>query len=148
MFKTKTIQGIEITSAQMAARWGAKLVNRLGRVLGPAIGPVAMSLAHSGEAGLAGIDVATLGPALSDVFAKLDDAEADSLMVAIFRGSRARVGDMFVELDSVEAIDQVFGSNIKALYLALWFALEVSFADFFGAASTTLARPAGAAASG
>lgn len=139
--ESKTIDGIEVTCVQHGVFDGLALGTKLGKLLGPALAKAqGLSVAD---------DVSKLAPALSELFSRLDGAEAQSLLAELLSGSVALYagpnGPVSMALGKRDAIELVFAGNLPAAIKAAVFAAQVNFSNFFGAAlaaASTSATPA------
>lgn len=122
----KTIGDLEITVTQFPALKSFSLLARLGKVIAPALGKVQGLTLES--------DVSALGPALAELFSRLDEADASALVRDVLASSHAVYDGKLVPLDRAETIDLVFSGRMRLLLEVLRFALEVNYGDFFGGA--------------
>jgi hypothetical protein len=134
--EVRTINGLEVTTVQLPPTRAYRLLAKLGRILTPSLGALNGKKLDS----LKSLDFADLGPALSAMFAQLDDASADALMLetlastsVVTRGDNGQL--IKFDLTSKAWIDVAFAGDVMALLLTMKFALEVNFASFFVASA-------------
>jgi hypothetical protein len=134
--EVRQINGFEVTTVQLPPTRAYRLLAKVGRVLTPTLG----ALGGKKLDGLKSIDFADLGPALSAMFAQLDDAAADALMLetlastsVVTRGDNGQL--IKYDLTSKAWIDLAFAGDVMALLLTMKFALEVNFRSFFAASA-------------
>lgn len=139
--KDVEIRGAQFRITQLPPMRSLKLLNKLGRMLGP-------SLAHLGNAvggGAAGdfdilksaIDFGEIGAAAGALFERLsDDAAFDATFRELLSGvvvlGAAGVQPLFSGA-STATFDAVFADHPADAYKLALAALEVNYADFFGA---------------
>lgn len=125
--KTKEIDGFKVRVTQHPARKATRLLAKVGRTIGPALGAMrGMKAADLKK------DVADLAPLISTLFAQLTDEDVDSLVVDIL--SYTTVVDLEANIhhmSDAKQIDAVFTGELRTLMATLAFALEVNFRDFF-----------------
>lgn len=110
------------TTTQLPALQAFKLLAKLGKLMGPALGALkGVKLTQ---------DKSKLVPALTTLLAGLDPDDSEALVVQILAGTIAIHGGKVVELKQA-AIDSVFGGRLILLFQVMAFALEANFADFF-----------------
>ncbi len=126
MLKTenRTIDGLEFTTTQLPAMTAFGLIPRLGRVVAPTLTKLTT---------MNGAD--DVGPALAELFSKLDPDEAQALTRDLLRATSVKINGKVVPLDRDETINIAFGGRLTLLLKAVWFAVQVNFADFLEAAS-------------
>ena len=137
--KSMTIDGYEVRCTQHPARRATRLLAKIGRVVGPAI-TNAQAAGVSMES-----NIAALGPALSALFAELDDQAADTLLCEILSNSSITMpndsGQMVsFDLSKPEMIDLAFSGKLGTMMSCAKFALEVNFGSFFAAAARIVAQ--------
>lgn len=134
----RTIDGLDVTVAQLPPRKGFKLGVKLFKYVGPAIAQMG---------GEEEVDLERLKPVLMSLMHSLDDDELEAIMLQVFETAYV-VRDVDgkatkFELNNPAKIDAAFEDKLPAMFQALMFALEVNFADFFsgdapnGAGATT-----------
>lgn len=139
--KDVEIRGVQFRITQLPPMRSLKLLNKLGRMLGP-------SLAHLGNAvggGAAGdfdllksaIDFGEIGAAAGALFERLaDDAAFDATFRELLSGvvviGSAGVQPLFSGASS-GTFDTVFAEHPADAYKLALSVLEVNYADFFGA---------------
>lgn len=134
----RTIDGLEVRSAQLPALRTLALSAKLGRVAAPALGRLGgLSLRSS---------VADLIPAIMDLCSRLGEGEVESLATEILAATSVTVDDgkgpRLVTLNNRQAIDSVFSGRFRTMLYVIVFALEVNYSDFF-AESPAPGTPAG-----
>ncbi len=125
--ESQEIGGIKFDTRQLPAMRAFKLLTRLLKVVGPALGA------------LSGLDPSTsldsAGPALAGALAKLDPDEASSLVLQILAGTKAWIMDTNglkgVDLMTQDSIDLVFGGKLKTMLQVIVFVCRCNFSDFF-----------------
>lgn len=122
---TRTIDDLEVHSSQLPALRAFALFARMGKVLAPALGKM-QGLSMQA-------DVSALGPALSELFSRLDGAEAKELAKEILCATVVLVEGKRLTLSTDEAINMVFNGKLRTFIKTMAFALEVNFADFIAA---------------
>lgn len=130
MLKTdeRDIDGLHVTSTQLPPMRSIALMTRMGRVVLPALAKLdGFSLATLRQA-----DLGSLGPMISDLFARLSDEDAARMIREILVATSVRTPDgKNVELINDGAIDKAFAGRLPALLAAIKFALEVNYSGFF-----------------
>ena len=125
---------IRVFCTQHAAMPGFKLMQRLGKALGPAMGQL-KGLALKDDASAA-------APALGALFGALNEDEFEALARDLLSGCMVTgVGPKVVNLNNLENINLVFGGRLLTMLKVMVFAAKTNFADFFKALGTT-AKPA------
>lgn len=122
--QTKTIDGVAYAVTQLPARRAARLLNRLLRVFGPALGGLAG--AAKGGASLETADLSSVGPVLEGLFARLSEDEQDHLINELL--ATATVDGKEV----LPVLDLHFQGRLGALFKLVGFAVKVNFEDFSG----------------
>ncbi len=118
----KKIEGLEVSTTQLPALRAFALLARLGKVIGPALSK------------MSGMNMESdIGPVLGELFANLDPAESSDLVLEVLISTQVIIDNRREELNNQEAVDRVFGGNLKAMLLTMGFALKVNYSDFFGA---------------
>lgn len=114
---------IQAHSTQLPALRAFKLMTRLGKLLGPAMGQLkGVKLKAKADA---------LLPVLTALFESLEPDEADGLAQQILEGTHVVAGGKAVTLNSAPAIDAVFGGRLLLMLRVMAFAVEVNYRDFF-----------------
>jgi hypothetical protein len=142
--ETKEIDGISITTEQLRPTRAYRLAWRLVKVLGPVLGQFIPAAAADGASMRDVVGAARkAGPALlGAAFAEIDDdAIAGALTSELLSLTTATLDGKRYELAREDARDTVFDGRLPALFRAVWFALEVNFADFFVDASSSGGSP-------
>lgn len=128
----------EITCIKLEPVPAYLLLAKVGKIIVPAI------LAAQGLTGKS--DAADLIPAINRLFESLTPELANTLMLDLLRSCTCIRPDDAGERErhdllDVKRINRAFRGNLKAMLLAMKFAIEVNFGDFFAAsaavASTT-----------
>ena len=127
--KTKTIDGEDFTFYQLNPFKANRLLIKLVKIAGPALGSLANSKDVKGVQGLmdSDFDAKALLDSLCD---KLDEDQVDS----IFKELLSQVhhsGEGSLEKEA--ACDVFFKGKINLMYKVVFAALEAQFGDFFGA---------------
>ncbi len=123
--ETRTIDGLEVTTTQLPVLRAFALFTKLGKVLAPA-------LARAADLQLdPDMDVSALAPALGELFAQLDPADATQLAHDVLISTSVVADGRITELSQSGAIDLVFGGRFLAFLKTMAFAIEVNFRDFF-----------------
>jgi hypothetical protein len=130
----ETINGIEVETTQFLPMRAHKLLMRLARVMGPALGEIAnVEVGELGE--ISKMNLASMGPALMRMFSEMDEATAEKLPLEILAGTTAVVTDANGnkrrhQLDSIDGFNQTFIGHGITHYLVMGFALKVNYARF------------------
>lgn len=125
--QTKVIDGLSVRVSQHPARKAARLLAKVGRTIGPAIGALRGMSADDLKK-----DVADLTPILSALFARLEDDVVDGLITDLLSCTSVTDVDGNVhQLATASKIDHVFTGRLRSLISACAFALEVNFKGFF-----------------
>lgn len=111
------------TTTQLPALRSFRLLTRLGKLMGPAIGRLK-------GVGLKS-DMSALLPALMSLFDNLEPDDVDSLTLQILEGTVVEVGGRPTVLSSTEGVNRVFGGRLFLMFKVMVFAIEVNFRDFF-----------------
>lgn len=128
--QTKTIDGVEYTVGMLPARRSARLLARIGRMVGPALGMVADKAGGIQAALEMKVDSNFFGPALEAFFIHTDGDAIDAVLMELAE----------VSLADGRQLKPIFDAHFmgKSMAMVLWarFALEVQYADFFGGKSS------------
>ncbi len=122
---TRTIAGMEVTTTQLPALRAFALLNKLGRILAPALAKAA-DLKVSTD-----MDVSALAPALGELFANLHPEESGQLAKEILAYTSVIHNGAKIDLGSANMIDHVFTGEFKGFLMTMLFAIQVNFSDFF-----------------
>lgn len=150
----KTIDGVNYTISQISATRSVKLLARLGRVLGPALGQIAgLVEGIDPEKSVADqeIDLNAAGDVVRALFATLDDAEIDGLLRELFSnvvafGDAKDLGFVGAFDGNLRNIDAHFSGRVDSLFRVAFASLEVNYGSFFGALAALAPRRKGKAA--
>ena len=130
----EVIHGIEVETTQFLPMRAHKLLMRLARVLGPALGEIAnVEIGEMGD--ISSLNLVSMGPALMRVFSEMDDVTAEKLPLEILAGTTAIVTDANGnkrkhQLGTVDGFDQAFIGQGIAHFMVMAFALKVNYARF------------------
>lgn len=127
---TEEICGLRVTSTQFPPMRAHKLLARLARVMGPALGEIAN--VDIGDDTITEFNLGSLGPALVRVFAEMDDAVAERLPLEILSLTTCidADGTSKHELGTLQGYNAAFAGMGAAPYLVMAFALKVNYARF------------------
>jgi hypothetical protein len=123
---------LEVSTVELSARKAAKL----GGMITGHVEPVFQKLPR--DASMQS-DLSALLPALGALFRSLDETAYDDLLLAVFQSTTATVDGRRIELfhdqrkRALENIDAAFGADLKLLFTAAAFVVEVNFGDFIAA---------------
>lgn len=134
MLKTekRVIGGLEVTTTQLPCRRAFALFARVGKVLGPALGDLDATTLTA----ILSKDTAAIAGPLGKVFTALDTNDATDLACEVLAFTSVLVKkrgqpDQNLSLDQPEMIDIAFAGKLRVMLMAMWFALEVNYRDFF-----------------
>lgn len=136
----KEIGGDKISVTQLPAMQAFKLLNRLGRVLSPALVKAVGGTGGGKVLDLGGMDIAMIGDALRSLFETLDDGELDKIVGGLLSTAQVFVADdrggKWVALAdannlSTSHFNVLYRGRLLDLVGALVFAIEVNYSDFF-----------------
>ncbi len=139
--ETKSIDGLELTTTLFPALQAFGLWVRLGKVLAPASDIIIPLLTGTASHTLLMSDA---GPAITSVFAQLDEGVAQSLTREMFQLTTVRHNNKIVQLVGDDSINLVFSGKLSTMLKALQFVAKANFADFFPTAPAVPSEPAGA----
>jgi hypothetical protein len=123
--KSRTIDGHTYEVQELPARLALRTLNRLSRHTLPAL---ARAFGAAKSESLDDIDTGELGAALETLFEHLTDDELDGLTETLLKDVSLVDGKpLWAQMDVH------FQGRMLALLKLLGFAIEVNFADFFGA---------------
>lgn len=136
--ETREIRGTTFTVTQLTATRSLKLLNKIGKVLGPSLAHLGRAVEDGGgDIRSADVDFGEIGSAAAALFEKLsDDALFDSITRELLAGVTVQSKDGIVPLfagASTATFDAVFADHPTDAYRLMLFALEVNYRDFFGA---------------
>lgn len=137
-FKSKEIKigDMEFIIQPFHAREAYRLKFVLLEKFGPSISAVIGSININNNSVLdSNIDGEKASFALSVLFQKLDEEEADKLTLRLLKTTEA-IGDIDgskkkVNLDSWDNIDKIFRKRLSKIYLLIWEILKENYEDFF-----------------
>lgn len=144
--ETRTIDGLEVTTTQLPSMRALRLMTRIGRLIMPSLA----KLDGLSVGALLRAEMSSIGPAVSELFDRLTDSQAEELVREILVATAVDVDGKRVELINGAAIDKVYSGNLPALFSTIRFALEVNYGGFFSvdsAPSPTAESTTGAPAS-
>lgn len=118
--ETVTIDGDEYEITQLGAIEGRRVLTKLLKLAGPALG----ALAGAGK-----LDETAIGAALTSAAEELDEATLDSLCETFGANSTVRNGDRRPKLEAV-VFDNHFAGRYMAMTKWLIACLKLNFADF------------------
>lgn len=131
----REIDGLLFKTQQLPAMRASLLLGRLVKHIGPVLGA------------LSGLDPSTqlseLGSALTLAFAQANPDEATRLIPEILGSTSVIIEGKHVPLNSSSNIDLVFSGRLKTMFMAVGFALQVNYRDFWeGGESAAPPQPA------
>jgi hypothetical protein len=125
----KEIDGIKYTFCQLGAIKAHRLLLKLGKIVGPAIG--AMANTGDGVKGLLGADI-DLEDVLDSLFERADEATIDSILVTL--GSQIHYAKTEDQkggvLNTIDLIDLHFTGRLPSMYKVMIAALGAQYGDF------------------
>jgi hypothetical protein len=127
--ETKTVEIGEYTYQipQLPAMRGLKMLNRLGRLFGPALADLFGS-ADEVES-IADLDVRFIGPAARDVFERLTEAEMESITRDLLAGTLVTIGPKTAPVMPI--FDDHFAGKYQDVFQLLGAAIKGNFGGFF-----------------
>lgn len=152
----REIDGVVYKCGQLPAMRAVKLLNRLGRVLGPTLAKLGAALPATGgklsDLDLSRLDFAKVGDAVSLLFEKLDDETLEKLLRELLSGVSfeepdGKIGPLFPDSRTL-AFDQHFKGRILSVGRVAAFAFEVNFGGFSDALAALLPHVKAAAGEG
>lgn len=130
------------TVTQLPAMRAAKLIPRLGKMLGPTFARMLTMPGASGLAGLLKMDVGALAPAVETLFDRLTETELESLIKLMLESATVDGRPLLVRFDTE------MQGRILDLFKLLKFAFEVNYTNFSqGSDASDLIAPIPAASS-
>jgi len=126
--KSTDIGGVAYQVTQLPAMRGLKLLNRLGRALGPALADLlggAESLSS-----IAQMDLGALGVSVRALFDRLTEDELQFFTATLLENARVTINGQVGPLMPV--FDLHFAGQYENLFRLLWFALETNYGNFSG----------------
>jgi hypothetical protein len=134
--ETKEIRGTTFIVTQLTATRSLKLLNKVGKVLGPSLAHLGRAV-EGGDLRSANVDFGEIGSAAGALFERLsDDALFDAITRELLSGVTVQGKDGMTPLfpgASTATFDAVFADHPSDAYRLMLFALEVNYQDFFGA---------------
>ncbi|MCK5127628.1 MAG: hypothetical protein KAR42_15330 [candidate division Zixibacteria bacterium] len=127
--KTKTIDGQDFTFFQLNPFKANRLLIKLVKIAGPALGSLANSKDVNGVQDLMDADIDAKG-LLDSICEKLDEDEIEEMFKKLL--SQVHCSEVG-ELSNESHCDTVFKGKISLMYKVVFAALEAQFGDFFGA---------------
>lgn len=135
------IRGVTFRVTQLPPMRSLKLLNKLGKAVGPALAKAGSAIGDTTDLLHAEIDFARLGEALAALFAELaDDVQFEVILRGLLSGAvvvglEGKVQPLFGGdgAGSTATFDAVFADHPADAYKLAMFSLEVNYADFFGA---------------
>lgn len=123
----KQIGEFKVTATQLMASKSFKAFARLGRMGLPAFSK-AVGVAN-GTASIADLDVGELVVALGNIFERLTDAEIDWLLDTFLKSA------FIDDAPFLQVYELKLQGRLEILLQAIAFAIQVNYANFFGAVS-------------
>lgn len=142
--KTKVIDGLTFMSTQLPPLKAYPLSARVAGIVLPAFSRFLSSgLQFDDVDKFLAQDAGKLVPVLEPLLEALGKKENEDLPQKLLSATTVHLPDAagqvsVLPLLTAEAINHAFQGRPMTLYKALWFAVEVNFADFFGGASKTI----------
>lgn len=112
----------KVTLTQLPGMQGGKLFVKLTGLLGPGISSLALAL-KAKDADAAGVAAGLLADRLSD-------SQFEAVTLQLLKGSRAAVGEDFVDLDK-GGIDRLFEGHSSDLFKLVYESLRENYGSFF-----------------
>jgi len=137
--ETRQISAFDVTTIQLPALKGSALRFKLGKVLAPALA----ALRGKSLGDVMKSDLADLQPALMAIFDRLDEKQAEALMLDALLCTSVVTTDndgklIKYDLTTAKWIDLAFGGDVDALWSTVKFALEVNLRGLFVAGAGTV----------
>lgn len=134
----REIDGLVFEVAQLPAMRANKLLVRLGKVIGPALGKVS-KLMQGGAKSIADAELSAVGEAIEALFDKLTPEEFEAVTKELLAGASVTGAESVEDggtggkkVPLLPVFDRVMQGRTVTLGKLLAFAFEVNFADFFG----------------
>jgi len=124
--QTKEIDGFSVQVTQLSCRRALKTLNRLGKVLGPALAKVSAIVSNAGS--IEKVDVGSMGSSVESLFSSLADDDLDFFVNTFFEASTLNNAPF------LKTFDVVLQGQVDVLLRALLFAIEVNYGNFFNVA--------------
>jgi hypothetical protein len=124
--ETRTIDGLEVSTTQFPALRGFRTMTRLAGILAPVLSNLEGVSLDS--------DISELGPALTQLFMRLADEDAEALASELLISTSVQLNGTLVELNDRDRINMAFDGSVFGLVKTLIFVIEVNYGDFFGSA--------------
>lgn len=122
------VAGRRFLVGQLPAMRALKLLNRLGRVVGPSLAAAVGAMKGS----LAETDVSALGEAAKQLFDRLAPEETEGLLRELFATVEVFSEDGTKKGPVMPQFDLVFQGEMLGVFALARVALEVNYGDFFG----------------
>ena len=116
------IDGIKFETTQFPAMAAFRLMARLIKVIGPAMGVLKGATKDT--------TLESLAPALGAALSNVSPDEAQSIALEILKCTTAEVGGVLIGLTGQAPVDQVFSGRLSMLFKVLAHALKVNYGDF------------------
>jgi hypothetical protein len=123
--QTRVIDGKTYTIPQLPGRASLKMLNRLGKALGPAFAALMGTVkAQGSKPNLADLDFSAIGGAVEALFANVSDEDLDYFIDGLLK-------DALVDnVKLLPQIDILFQGGSDTLIKVLAFAVTVNYANF------------------
>lgn len=139
--KTKVIDGLTFTSTQLPPLKAYPLSARVAKILLPVFSKLLSPDLKFGDAeAFLAQHPDKLIPVIEPLLSALGEKENEDLPLKLLAGTTVQVPDeagqlSIIHLGTPEAFNRAFQGRGLTLYKAMWFAVEVNFADFFAGVS-------------
>lgn len=150
----KEIDGVVYKATQLPAMRAVKLLNRLGRVLGPSLAKLGGAIPSGGklaDVDVSALDFAAIGDAVATLFGSLDDATLEALLRDLLSGvsfeADGKAGVLFPD-SRTAAFDAHFTGRVGSIPRVALFAFEASFGGFSDALAAVAVKVAAAKGEG
>src|SRR5258708_2424843 len=122
----RDIDGFKFTVQQLTAMKSLRMLNRLGRIVGPALGKAG----GAAQGGFENLNVKDLGDAVGTLFERLSDDELESITRELLSGATVTMSNGQNGL-LMPQFDLVLQGRPETILKLLKFALEVNYQNFF-----------------
>jgi hypothetical protein len=137
----KEIDGFTYSVDQLPGRKSITFLARLGRIVGPSLGPLVKALKFEGKTvDLTKLELEPIGVAIGKLFVDLSETETDAIMRELLQGATYVDGDRIVNV--WDTFDLHFKGRPAAGLKLVAFAMEVNYGNFFGALKSAIAMGA------